>query len=127
MTAVGSSAVRRNDVSRRKEVAKHVPAKRRPRAARKLYRIVLPILALAFLFGYVNLYANLAVTNVSRSKLLDMCREAKIENERLKIDLAVRSSPNNIVEVANKSGMVYATEYDYLDAPRTLASAGKDR
>ena len=128
MAAVAAHSTAVQPKARRKEVVKRAPTKRRPRAAAwKLSRIVLPVLALAFLFGYVNVYANLAVTNISRSKLVAMCTEEKIKNERLKIELARRSSPHNIVAVAQEFGMVYATEYDYLDTPRTFASARKDR
>ena len=122
-----SSSQKKTDSSRAKPGPK-ARSRRKPRtAARKLVRAVVLVAVLACLFCYVNLYANLAETSTSRSKLLDLCRQEKIKNERLKLELTVRSSPQEVVAAAERQEMVYATEYEYLELPRAVASAAEDR
>jgi hypothetical protein len=80
------------------------------------------VLALACLFGYVSIYAHLTMTGYSRSKLLETCRQERLQNQRLKMRMDALSSPSYVVSAAEKAKMVYATQYDYLDKPERLAS-----
>lgn len=98
---------------------------RRRSAARfpKAIRILILIAGLALPFGYINAYANLAVTGYNRDSLMEQCRQERIHNERLKVELIRRSSPRSIVALAQKQGMIYATQYDYLQKPKAVASA----
>lgn len=74
------------------------------------------------IFGYVGLYANLTATSFNRSKLTQDYKQEKIKNERLKVEYARRSSPSEAMAAAQKAGMVYATQYDYLENPQAVAS-----
>lgn len=97
----------------------------RSRASNIMRAFTLAI-GLAFLFGYASVYANLAKTGYTRSELSAMCRRQRIENERLRVELVRRSSPNFVVAAAKQSGMIPATQYDYLNKSRTVASAGNN-
>lgn len=102
-------------------------ARRRVRSrANNIVRAFVMAMGLAFLFGYASVYANLARTGYTRSELSTMCRRQRIENERLRVELVRRSSPNYVVAAAKESGMVPAAQYDYLNKPQTVASAKSD-
>ena len=122
-----SSLQSKTDSSRAKSGAKARPRRKPRTVARKFVRAVVLVVVMACLFCYVNLYANLAETSTSRSKLLDLRRQEKIKNERLKLELTVCSSPQGIVAAAQRQKMVYATEYEYLERPRAVASAVDDQ
>lgn len=127
MAAVARAAtVRKQNIDQPVRKTRRTRVRRSPRSSfRRAGRLVLLVSALAFLFGYVNVYANLAKTSYNRSRLVQMCREEKLKNERLKVEWTRRCSPQNIVVEAEKSGMVYATEYDYIGEPETIASAAR--
>ena len=90
---------------------------------RRTLKLLIPMLALAFAFGYMNVYANLTTTAYSRTRLMTMYKQEKIKNERLKLMLTSRSGPQEVTSAAAKAGMVYATKYDYLGKPQNVASA----
>ncbi len=88
-----------------------------------LVKRVLSALMIAFLLGYVNVYANLATTGHSRSRLTAAYERELRRNEQLKVEFKSLSSPHNVVMAAQKGGMVYATQYDYIRGPLNVASA----
>ena len=90
-------------------------------AARTVFWAAVVLAGLGSPFAYINSYANLAQTSTSRSKLVELCRQEKIKNERLKVEFVRRSSPANVVVAAEELDMTYATAYDYLEKPRTIA------
>jgi hypothetical protein len=102
------------------------PRRRVRSRANNIMRAFAMAIGLAFLFGYASVYANLAKTGYTRSELSAMCRRQRIENERLRVEMVRRSSPNYVVAAAKQSGMIPATQYDYLNKPRTVASAKND-
>ena len=130
MAAVAQARI---DVHRRaaaghRRTVRRVRVRRRTRIDfRRFSRFLLCVLTLASLFGYVSIYANLTVAGYNRSKLLDMCRQERLDNQRLKLRWDALSSPNYVVSAAEKAGMVYATQYDYLDKPERLASTAGPR
>ena len=95
---------------------------RRRRRPRGLLRFAVPLLVMAS-FCYVGLYASVTALCYTRNRTAKLCRQQKIQNERLRLELIRRSSPEYIVFAAQKAGMVYATHYDYLRKPATVASA----
>lgn len=110
--------------SRPEAATKHMRARRKRHArSRGLYRLVCP-LVLGGMFIYVGLYASLTATSYTQSRIDKLCRQERIRNERLKVELTRRSSPSNVMWSAQKAGMVYATEYEYLRQPPKMASAG---
>lgn len=109
--------------SRSSAAAKHMRARRKRHArSRGLLRLICP-LVLAAMFLYVGLYAGVTATSYAQSRMDKQCRQERIRNERLKVELTRRSSPSNLMSAAQKAGMVYATEYEYLRRPATMASA----
>lgn len=128
MAAVAARAatVRKQTADQSARTTRRVRVRRSPRSSfRRAGRLILLVSILAFSFGYVNVYANLAKTSYSRSRLVQMCREEKLQNERLKVEWTRRCSPQNIVAAAEKSGMVYATDYEYIGVSQTIASAAR--
>ena len=126
MAAVAARAttVQKQTAAQPVRTTRRTRVRRSPRSSfRRAGRLVLLVSALAFLFGYVNVYASLAKTSYSRSRLVQMCREEKLKNERLKVEWTRRCSPQNVVAAAEKSGMVYASNYEYMGASQTVASA----
>lgn len=122
--AVRTNAVEKRSTSSNPRARKRVRV-RAPFKVRlaRVSRLIVSVLVLAFVFGYVNVYANLTMTGYNRSKLMTVCREEKLKNERLKVQWNSLSSPHKVVTAAEKSGMVYASDYDYLNKPKTIASA----
>ena len=96
--------------------------RRRKSRARKLTRLVIPIVLVAS-FLYVGLYANMTAASYNKSKLIDLCRRERIRNERLMVEMIRRTSPRYVTAAAQRDGMVCATQYDYLHKPPTVASA----
>lgn len=84
--------------------------------------MLLPVIGVAMLFGWVAIYANVTVTGYNRSRLTSECRAERLENERLTVEYSRLSSPHIVTSSAQKAGMVYATEYDYIHRPQTVAS-----
>lgn len=82
---------------------------------------------MAFAFAYVAVYGTLATTSHSLSELQKALRREQILNERLRIDLERKLSPQGVVGAAQASGLVYATEYDYLRDSRDVAKAPAGR
>ena len=127
MAAVAARAatVRRQTADQPVRTTRRTRVRRSPRSSfRRAGRLVLLVSA-AFLFGYIGVYASLAKTSYNRSNLVQMCREEKLRNERLKVEWTRRCSPQNVVAAAEKSGMVYATNYEYMGASQTVASAAR--
>jgi hypothetical protein len=85
--------------------------------------VVLPALALGLFLPYMSIYARLAVTGHSRSALTASLDAQRLTNQRLKIECDSLSSPHNVVAAAQKSGMIYATSYDFIRRPLAVASA----
>ncbi len=100
--------------------------RRRKSRSRKLVRIVIPIFMVAA-FLYIGLYAGLTAASYSKTRLTSLCRQQRIRNERLTVELIRRSSPKNVMAAAQKAGMVCATQYDYLHRPATVASTADPR
>ncbi|MCE5324142.1 hypothetical protein LLG46_12625 [bacterium] len=98
---------------------------RRLRYARfkRVMKILMPVVCVAMLFGWVAIYANVTVTGYNRSKLTAQLRAERLQNERLKVECSRLSSPHIVTVAAEKAGMVYATQYDYIHQPQTVASA----
>jgi hypothetical protein len=120
-------AVRENLVRREEAAGTAMSSGRRVRRRknrlRKLTRLCIPIIVVAS-FVYVGLYASVTAASYRKSKLIDLCRQERIMNERLTVEMIRRSSPRYVTAAAQKSGMVCATQYDYLHGPPTVASAG---
>ncbi len=114
-----AAAGRTTSKSRRRRTA-------RPRILRALTTICCAF-ALAFAFFYVAVYGNLTTRSHSLSELQKTLRQQQITNERLKIELEKKLSPRGIVSAAQTSGMIYATDYDYLQDTRSMAKAATDR
>ncbi len=109
--------------SRPEAAGKHMRARRKRHArSRSLLRLACPLVVGA-MFLYVGLYASLTATSYTQSRVDKLCRQERIRNERLRVELTRRSSPGNVVSAAQRAGMVYATEYEYLRRPPTMASA----
>lgn len=71
---------------------------------------------------FVNTYAHITVTGYNRDQLTNTYNEEKQKNEDLKVQWNLLSSPHNVVASAEKSGMIYAKDYDYLGKPKSIAS-----
>ena len=52
-------------------------------------------------------------------------KQEKLKNQELRIKLDALRRPQNVVAEAQKSGMVYATQYEYIGRQQKVASAGK--
>jgi len=110
-------------VASRPRPTRRARVRRRPASRIRRYAtLVFSALVLACLFGYVSVYASLAKEGYSRSDLVRIQREETLENQRLKVELDSLCSPHKVVARAEESGMVYATQYDYVAEPETLAS-----
>jgi hypothetical protein len=81
-------------------------------------------LCVLVLLGWMSVYAQLAVAGYARSELLAACKQEQLKNQELRIKLDTLCRPRNVVAEAQKSGMVYATEYEYVGRPRNVASTG---
>jgi hypothetical protein len=121
--AVAIQKPKTDRASRPSPAERHARARRKRQARSKgLLRLAFPFV-IAGMFVYVGLYASVTATSYSQSRLNVLCRQERIKNERLKVELVRRSSPSNIMAAAQKAGMVYATDYEYLRRPSTVASA----
>ena len=123
MAATQTAVVRRQETH-----ASNTPRRRRrtgrvrPRS-RRLLSLSLLFVMLICVFSYVSVYASLVATSYDRSRLVKELRQEKIKNERLGVAYVQRSGPGFAMTAAQKAGMVYATRYEYLRSPDTVASA----
>lgn len=123
-TAVNSGTrTRHTQTGKRKVSQKGYAAKRlKQRLAQKIM-LVFAIGVVTFIFGYVNVFANLTAAGYNRSRLLTEYRQEKIINERLRVQHIMLSSPDRLTVSAGKSGMIYANQYEYLKKPNKIAQA----
>ncbi len=98
---------------------------RRRRRSRfsQFVKMIMPVVGVAMLFGWVAVYANVTVTGYNRSRLTEQCRVERLKNERLKVECSRLSSPHKVTAAAQRAGMIYATRYDYIHLPQSVASA----
>lgn len=127
VVAARTATVRKEAPANSRTALRRYRAKRRTRSFWRAARPILLGVVVVSLFGYAGLYATLAATSFSKNRLAAECRREMIVNQRLKLEYDRRSSPESVVAAAQKAGMVYATEYEYLPAPQQVASAKKDR
>lgn len=113
-------------LSRRKDAVRRVRVRRPKLRAPRFIKPALIVLLLAGVFGYVNTYAKLTATAADRNRLTVQVKREKIRHERLKLRYIIDSSPRSVTAAAERNGMVYATDYDYLRRPQTVASARHD-
>lgn len=113
-TATNSRAVRRTRVRVRRGLRVNF---------RQVTRLLITVSLLAMLFGYVRVYAGLAMTGYSRDSLVTELRQEKLRNEELQVKWNTLSSPQRVVCAAEKAGMTYASDYDYINKPKNVASA----
>ena len=92
---------------------------------KRIFTLAAPALIFALVLGWMSVYARIYVNDCSNSKLNKICTIERMKNQRLKLKLDSLSSPHNVVAAAQKSGMVYATRYDYIGKVQALASAGE--
>lgn len=111
-------------VTRRMPRAVRTRVRRRRRSRfSQFIRMLMPVVGVAMLFGWVAIYANVTVTGYNRSRLTEQCRIERLKNERLKVECSRLSSPHKVTAAAQKAGMIYATSYDYIHLPQSVASA----
>lgn len=121
-SAAVRTAVTREQTSPRATSIRKVRVRRRPRSLlRKNARYACLLTALLGVFGYVALYASLTATSFDRSRMMNEFKAEQIKNERLRIDYIRRSSPASAMGHAQRVGMVYARQYDYLGRSNTVA------
>lgn len=89
---------------------------------KRFVKMLVPVIGVAMLFGWVAVYANVTITGYNRSRLTSECRAEKLKNERLKVECSRLSSPHIVTAAAERAGMIYATQYDYVHQPQTVAS-----
>ena len=124
VAAARSAAVRREAAPCRQDVTRSARSKRRSSTGGwSFLKAGAVVAALALLFAYVNVYANLAAANCTRSKLMRECRIERIRNERIKVQLAGASISPDLEKRVAAAGMVYASKYDYLGKAQTVAQA----
>ena len=124
-------AQRRADLNRQQTTSDVTRKVRRSRPRRRVRGAFPPALRLGLvglcvlvLLGWMSVYARLAVAGYARSDLLAACKQEQLKNQELRIRLDTLRRPQNVVAEAQKSGMVYATEYEYVGGPRDVASTG---
>jgi len=75
------------------------------------------------LLGWMNVYAQVTVAGNTRCQLRRAYEQEKLKNQKLRIKLDVLRRPQNVVAQARTSGMVYATQYEYIGRQQKVASA----
>lgn len=80
-------------------------------------------LCVIVLLSWMSVYARLAVAGKTRSELTKACAREQLRNQQLRIQLDVLCRPRNVVADAQKSGMVYASRYEYIGGRQHVASA----
>jgi len=86
------------------------------------------LIALGILLGYVGMYAKVTKNGYCRSRLSVQVRETRVENQRLRADIQMLSSPDRLAQIAVRAGMQFSGEFDYVRPRPTVvvAEAGRD-
>lgn len=122
----GSAETSRQATTRESRKSTNRKARKRQSAMyRGAIKYAFGFLAVVLLFGWMCVYAMVTATGINRSDISRQLRREQITNQRLKMRLDSLSCPQNVVIAAQKAGMVYATQYEYVGKPQTVASAGK--
>ena len=123
-TAVKSGTRTRHTQPRKRTVSqKSFIVKRNKHRLAQNIMLMLVVSVVTFVFGYVNAFANLTAAGYNRSRLLSEYKQEQIINERLRVQHVMLSSPDRLTVSANKSGMIYANQYEYLKKPNKIAKA----
>lgn len=123
-----AAEVQRENEVREVQSTRRIIKRRRKVARWKSPKFLLGMLCAGLVCGFcfVNTYANLAKTGYSRDELTNIYNQEKLENEQLKVQWNLLSSPRNVTAAAEKAGMIYAKDYDYLGKEKkTVASASE--
>jgi uncharacterized membrane protein len=100
---------------------RHVLVRRR--RSRNLIRLTPWGVCLATLIAliYICTYAGVTALAYHNANLTVRCRAQSIENERLRVAITRRSSPEYIAHAAQKAGMTCAACYEYLNFAQAVA------
>jgi cell division protein FtsL len=90
--------------------------------------VLLVLIALGILLGYVGVYAKVTKNGYCRARLNAQVRETRVENQRLRADIQMLSSPDRLGRIAMSAGMQFSGDFDYVRPRPTVvvAEAGRD-
>jgi len=81
------------------------------------------MLALVVFLAYIGVYAKVTKNGYYRSSQVGRLREARAENQRLRADIQILSSPERLRRIAEKAGMRQCQAFDYLPGRATVVVA----
>ena len=85
------------------------------------------MLVLGMLLAYVGVYAKVTKNGYCRARVNSQLHEALVENQRLKADIQVLTSPDRLAQVATAVGMRQCERFDYFRGPSTVVVADAGR
>lgn len=113
-----SSRINKTPIIGQKKAYKSKAVKSGKARSKKIFTL---IAALALIFCYITLHATITKTGFDKSALEKKIDQARIENQRLRIQWNRLSSPSRIDYAAQNLGMVYASKREHLTNARTVA------
>lgn len=87
--------------------------RRRIRSAR-LSRAIICVICGLFLLGYIGLYAQVTTYGYRRAELARRIRQSEMENEALKAEIQVFSSPDRLAAAAASAGMEPGNKAEFI-------------
>ncbi len=111
-----TAAVTRAEV-RQQDVVPRSVRKHRKRRKAIFIRGVACIVGIVSLLGYIGLYAQITRLGYMRSDLAKQTRQVTMENEALKADIQILSSPDRLSAAADAAGMEPGSSMLYIAVP----------
>lgn len=105
---------------REKQKALPVSRRRKRRHSVIVARSVICTLGAIFAFGYIGLYGQVMIYGYHKAEVAKQMRQAKTENQALRAEVQILSSPDRLAAVAVSGGMQPAKEVLYITTPANV-------
>ena len=111
---------------RRQQPTPQVSRRRRRKRAAAITRSVICALGIVFLLGYISLYAQVTLYGYRRAELTRQIRDLEMQNQGLRAEIQMLSSPERLSTAAIEAGMVPSASVVYIPRPAGVTVAKAD-
>lgn len=117
-SAAAKTEYRQSDVLR-------VSRRHRKRRNAVFVRTLAGVVGMVSLLGYIGMYAQVTMYGYRRAELTRQLRQVDMQNQALKAEIQMLTSPDRLAAVAQSAGMVQNTKIVYIASPGSTVNVAK--
>jgi cell division protein FtsL len=80
---------------------------------------------MASLLGYIGMYAQVTMYGYRKAELARELRKVDMQNQALKAEIQMLTSPDRLAAVAESAGMVQSSKIVYIASPGSTVNVAK--